>query len=173
MPTPPYFLFCPGPMVTRQPTWEESKWAELLIWEYFRQDFERRFGQPYLVIGELDYLIKLTGRATIDALLKRMATDFRNQLAQVPLRKDIHSNRPGRNLKPDVMGIADTASGLVIELVEVTTFDQADTTLTQDLGWKLQALKENVLNESTSTLENDYYGRPPTARTPFSVGPSN
>ena len=167
-----FLTFCPGPLTTRPPTWIESKWAELLIWEYFRQDFGHRFGPPYLVIGELDYLIQLTGRATIDALLKRMAKDFRNELAKVPLRKDISSNRPGRNLKPDVLGIAVTPSSVVLELVEVTTFAQAANTLVEDVENKLKALNEKVLTEDTSVLEDEYYMRTPIGRTPFNVGPS-
>lgn len=167
-----FLTFCPGPGTTRDPTREESTWAELLILAYFQQDFGRRFGQPYLVVAQLDYLRTLTGRQTIDAVLNRMATNFRNELAKVPLRKDITSNRPGGNLKPDILGIALTIGGMVLELVEVTTFKQAGTTLIQDVGNKLQALREKVLNENTSTLEDDYYGRPPTGRTPFNVGPS-
>jgi hypothetical protein len=143
-----------------------------LIWEYFRQNFGQRFGPPYLVLGELDYLTQLTGRATIDAVLNRMARDFRNELAKAPLRKDITSNRPGRNLKPDVLGIAVMASNIVLELVEVTTFDQAASTLVQDVGNKLQALREKVITEDTSTLDNQYYERSTVGRIPFAVGPS-
>ncbi len=167
-----FLSFCPGPLLTRNPSSEEWKWAESLVAEYFRQDFARRFGPPYLVLGQLDYLTQLTGRKTIDSILTRMAQNFRNELAKVPLRKDIRSNRPGGSLRPDVLGIAVTTGGIVIELVEVTTFGQAATTLVEDVENKLRALNEKVLTEDISVLESDYYQRS-GARTVLSVGPSH
>ena len=154
-----FLTFCPGPLATREPSKTEWQWAELLIWEYFRRDFRARFGEPSLVVGQLGYLNQLTGKSLIDEALKRMQEGFRNELAKAPLRKDIASDRSGGFLKPDVLGIAVGANGINVELVEVTTYMQADSTLTQDLGNKLRALQEKALNTDTSVIESDYYGR--------------
>jgi hypothetical protein len=168
---PNFIVLCPGSTTTREPSFEESKWAETIVWINFAEDFVRRYDRPRLVLGQLDYLHFETSIKVLNDILKRMAENFRNELARAPLQKDIRSNRPGRNLKPDVLGIAVTTHEVVLELVEVTTFQQADRTLVEDVEHKLRALRDKVLTEDTSGLESNFFLRS-GGRTPFVVGPS-
>lgn len=137
--------------------------AELYAYALFRHSFRSR-----LPAGETftnwDLFRQTTGRSVIDLALKQISTDFRNYYARSQrARRLIMAGTPasglreGRQLRADGLGIAidPIQRAIVCELLEITTVDEAEDALLEDIAPKLALLRgpiktllENQLREA-------------------------
>lgn len=108
------------------------------MYGYFYLDFTRRYPNNSFVFTEAEYAKVLTDHATINHLLRLLDEDFRK-----------HYKKSGR-LRPDIMGVSsppvspDRLPSVRVELAEVSTYQQAASTLQEDVKYKLEKLKEIV-----------------------------
>jgi len=118
----------------------------------FQADFEVRYPAG-VVLSELDVFKTNTGKSLIDLVLRVLSTDFRNSYAQTQSNRDrikvgktAEELKEGRSRKADALGIAvaPLRRAIVCELMEVTTANEAESTIAEDLVQKLAILRGPV-----------------------------
>ena len=118
----------------------------------FQFDFETRYpGNP--VFSELEIFKTRTGKSLIDVVLDQLSSDFRNYYAQTTKNRKLiaagkiaEQLKEGRQRKADGLGIAvdPLRRAIICELMEVTTANQAESTIKEDLIPKLAILRGPV-----------------------------
>ncbi|MGH6794744.1 MAG: hypothetical protein ACREDM_09070 [Methylocella sp.] len=169
--------------------------AQLYALGLFREDFRSRYpvGETFSEWDLVGSTSIGTGRSASDMVLRQIKSDFRNYYAKNKTnRARIKAGVPasglveGRSVRADGLGLAlDPLQGaLVAELMEVTTDDEADDTLIEDIQPKVALLRgpiktlvERALSEArmaTSSMLPDKfiaYGTPWVIPAPLAVVP--
>lgn len=126
--------------------------AQICALGLFRADFKRRF-----LIGETFSEWELvgntgagTGHPAIDMVLRRIKSDFRNYYSKTQRNRRLIASgtpasglREGRSIRADGLGIGiDPArDAIVAELLEVSTIDEAEATIREDIQPKVALLQ--------------------------------
>jgi hypothetical protein len=140
--------------------------AQLYALGLFRADFRARYpaGETFSEWDLVGNASVGTGRSASDMVLRQIKNDFRNYYAKNQKnRARIKAGVPasglveGRSVRADGLGLALDPSqrALVAELMEVTTVDEADDTIIEDIQPKVALLRgpiktlvERALNEA-------------------------
>jgi hypothetical protein len=115
----------------------------------FRADFRGRIpaGETF---SEWDLFRQNTGRSTIDLTLRQISKDFRNYYSKSQKNRALIAKgtpasglREGRQLRADGLGLGldPMQRAIVCELMEVTTVDEADDAMIEDIQPKLALLR--------------------------------
>jgi hypothetical protein len=126
--------------------------AQLYALGLFRTDFRSRYalGETF---SEWDLVGRVsvgTGQPAMDMVLRRIKTDFRNYYSKSQTnRRRIAAGTPasglreGRSIRADGLGLGfdPLQNALVAELLEVTTIDEADATIMEDIQPKVALLR--------------------------------
>ncbi|MGI5246051.1 hypothetical protein [Dactylosporangium sp. CA-139066] len=134
------------------PGWVESRTAEWYMVECFTRFYQQRYPGSE-VISELSYLDVDRFRGAMAILVKWMQAEFRNVLSRKALKGDIRSERSGRKLRADMLGVRSDGTAMILELVEVTTVEQAAETEAEDIQHKIQTLERYVTGEALKEMQ--------------------
>jgi hypothetical protein len=170
--------------------------AQLYALGLFRENFRVRYPAGGETFTEWDLVGNTgvgTGQTATDMVLAQIKKDFRNYYSKSQRnRARIKAGVPasglveGRSVRADGLGLAldPVESTLVAELIEVTTVDEADATILEDIQPKVALLRgpiktlvEKALREArigTSSMLPDKftaYGSPWVIPAPFAVVP--
>ncbi|MEU5104454.1 MULTISPECIES: hypothetical protein [unclassified Streptomyces] len=113
----------------------EWQWAQGAMFGYFCPDFKFRYPEASFVLTENEYTRLLTHMTGPDRLLNRLFREFRRDY------------KAGGLLRPDILGFCarpPQAGPIVLELLEVSTADQAVATLRDDIGYKLNKFEQII-----------------------------
>ncbi|MEU0806619.1 hypothetical protein [Streptomyces sp. NPDC005970] len=113
----------------------EWQWAQGAMFGYFYPDFKLRYPEASFVLTENEYTRLLTHMTGPDRLLNRLFREFRRD------------HKAGGLLRPDILGFCarpPQAGPIVLELLEVSTADQAVATLRDDIGYKLNKFEQII-----------------------------
>ncbi|WP_353189755.1 hypothetical protein [Pandoraea pnomenusa] len=126
--------------------------AQLYALGLFRADFRRRYpaGETF---SEWDLVGRTsvgTGKTAQDMVLRRIMTDFRNYYSKSQRNRNLIKSgtpasglREGRSIRADGLGLGlDPIQRVIVaELLEVTTVDEADATIIEDIQPKVALLR--------------------------------
>jgi hypothetical protein len=148
-----------------------AAFAENVAFYMFAMDFYRRY-KTGMVFKQDEYVTYMPSWAPIrqisplmDIALDAIANGFRNYYSQGKQNRQRMSKsnpkgtptelRPGRSRKADGLGVAAYAptGKIICELLEVTTLEEASSTMTEDLESKLNLLRRTVKNDIDAGLE--------------------
>ncbi|MDW6065407.1 hypothetical protein SAZ11_55915 [Streptomyces sp. FXJ1.4098] len=113
----------------------EWQWAQGAMFGYFYPDFKGRYPEASFVLAENEYTRLLTNLTGPDRLLGRLVKEFRRDY------------KAGGQLRPDILGFCarpPQAGPIVLELLEVSTANQAVPTLRDDIGYKLNKFEQII-----------------------------
>lgn len=126
--------------------------AQLYALGLFRADFRSRYplGETF---SEWDLVGRVgvgTGQPALDMLLRQIKTDFRNYYSKsqknrklIAAGTPVSGLREGRSIRADGLGLAldPQHNAIIAELLEVTTVDEADATIIEDIQPKVALLR--------------------------------
>jgi hypothetical protein len=125
--------------------WDESDWAEQVLFLRFIEDFKRRMGGG-VFISQRDYLTQqYPGDGVTNTLFQMMSTYFRNWVPPGAFRQSPSTRKEGGPRKPDGMGISPPQrdGSIICELIEVKPVDNlADGK--QQLNEQLSKLRDGM-----------------------------
>lgn len=140
--------------------WDESDWAEQVMYLRFVEDFKRRYGGG-VFLSQRDYLTQTyPDDPNSKTLFEMMSTYFRNWVPPGAFRQSPSTRKEGGPRKPDGMGISPVQpdGSIICELIEVKPADNA-------ADGRIQ------LNEQLSKLRDGMKGYLDELRTIMSLSP--
>lgn len=129
----------------------EGLTAEYYMVECFTKYYTQRYPDSE-VFSEISYLNTKRFRGVTEILAKWMLREYRNVFGRDALRRDIRTQTSGRQLRSDILGVRTEGTTLVLELVEVTTVDEAKDAEVEDLQHKMDTLKRFVIGPALQEM---------------------
>ncbi|MEU6125530.1 hypothetical protein [Streptomyces sp. NPDC047123] len=129
----------------------ESLTAEYYMVECFTKYYRQRHPDSE-VISAISFLNTKRYRGAMEILAKWILAEYRNALSRKALQGDIKTQTSGRALRSDILGVRTEGTTMLLELVEVSTVDQADKTEVEDIQHKMDTLKRFVVEPALQEM---------------------
>ncbi|MEV0123299.1 hypothetical protein AB0I16_17510 [Streptomyces sp. NPDC050703] len=129
----------------------EALTAEYYMVECFTKYYTQRYPDSE-VISEISYLNTKRFRGATEILAKWMLAEYRNVFGRDALKRDIKTQTSGRQLRSDMLGVRTEGTTMLLELVEVTTVDEAKDAEAEDLQHKMDTLRRFVIDPALKEM---------------------
>ncbi|MFF8644002.1 hypothetical protein [Streptomyces sp. NPDC015345] len=129
----------------------EALTAEYHMIECFTKYYTQRYPDSE-VFSEISYLNTKRFRGATEILAKWILAEYRNVFGRAALKRDIRTQTSGGQLRSDMLGVRTEGTTMLLELVEVTTVDEADAAEVEDLQHKMDTLRRFVIGPALKEM---------------------